>query len=98
LASLAWHVCIGFALMAVFYALTEPAQRKFVSQLAPPGFGGAAFGRFHFVIGITALPTSVIFGKLYDVAGALTAFTYGGVLSFVAIAVLWSVPVRATED
>ncbi len=88
LASQPWHVCVAFAAMAVFYALTEPAQRKFVGQLASKDAAGAAFGRFHFVVGITALPASVIFGKLYDVGGATVAFGYAGALSIVAIALL----------
>ncbi len=97
LATQPWHACVGFAIMAVFYALTEPAQRKFVGQLAPKDVAGAAFGRFHFVIGITALPASVIFGKLYDVGGAMVAFSYAATLSVLAIAVLSTIRSRAAK-
>lgn len=90
-ASEPWQACVGFGIQAVFYALSEPAQRKLVVQLTGQEVAGAAFGRFHFVIGVTALPASLLFGTLYDHYGATTAFGYGAAVSALA----WVMLLRA---
>jgi len=41
-----------------------------------------AFGWYNFAIGIAALPSSLIFGGLYEAFGPLMAFGWGAGLAF----------------
>lgn len=84
LASEAWHVWALFLLYAVFYSLTEPAEKTLVAALAGPQRRGLAFGWFNFAIGIATLPASVVFGLLYDRWGGLAAFGTGSTLALLA--------------
>lgn len=49
--------------------LLEPAERALVAQLAPVRTG-RGFGSYHGVIGLAALPAALVFGLLYQGAGA----------------------------
>jgi MFS family permease len=73
-----------FALYAVFYALTEGAERALVAEFAPAGRSGQAYGLFHFVVGVAALPASVLFGWLWQTFGATVAFLTGAGLALAA--------------
>jgi predicted MFS family arabinose efflux permease len=55
-----------------------------VAALAPAHRKGAAFGAFHFAVGIAALPASVIFGLLWQRFGAATALLTGAALALLA--------------
>lgn len=88
LASEQWHVWTLFLLYAVYYSLTEPAEKTLVAQLAGPQRRGLAFGWFNCAIGIATLPASVTFGFLYDRWGALVAFGTGAGLAIVASVLL----------
>lgn len=73
-----------FLLYAVFYSMTEPAEKTLVAILAGPNRRGLAFGWFNFSIGIATLPASVVFGFLYDRFGPLVAFGSGAALAMAA--------------
>ena len=77
LATAAWHAWAFFLVYAVFYALTEPAEKTLVANLVGPERKGLAFGWYNFAIGIAALPSSLIFGVLYEEFGPLVAFGWG---------------------
>jgi MFS family permease len=77
LASVAWHAWAIFLIYGFVYSLTEPAAKAMVTELVPAERKGLAFGWFHFAIGVGALPSSLIFGWLYDDFGAWTAFGWG---------------------
>ena len=47
---------------------------------------GLAFGWFNFAIGIAALPSSLIFGGIYQAFGAQAAFAWSTALALVAVA------------
>jgi MFS family permease len=90
MATEAWHVWVLFLLYAVFYALTEPAEKTLVANLVGPERRGLAFGWFNFAIGIATLPASVLFGFLYDRWGSFAAFGTGAGLSLAAsLLLLW---------
>ena len=55
---------IFFLSYAVFYGLTEPAEKTLVVNLAGGERKGLAFGWFNFAIGIATLPASLIFGAV----------------------------------
>lgn len=93
----AWQVWIVFLLYGLFYALTEPAEKKLVTELVGSDRKGLAFGWFNFAIGIAALPSSVLFGWLYQQFGALGAFGTGAALAAVAAMMLSTVRIDSTD-
>ncbi len=82
------------ALLATFlayglhYGLTEPAERAWVTDLVPARHRGAAFGLYHGVVGLAALPASLLFGALWQRFGAPAAFATGAGLALSAAVVL----------
>lgn len=85
-ATAVWQVVGLFALYAVFYALTEGAERALVADFVPAERRGQAYGLFHFVVGIAALPASVLFGALWQFFGVSVAFLVGAGLALTAAA------------
>ncbi|REJ65697.1 MAG: MFS transporter [Planctomycetota bacterium] len=92
-ATAAWHAWALFLAYGLFHALTEPAEKTLVANLAGPEEQGLAFGWFNFAIGIAALPSSLIFGILYEQYGPLVAFGSGAGLAIVATGLLAAVRV-----
>jgi MFS family permease len=88
LASTVWHAWALFLVYGLFYGLTEAPEKALVAQLAPAGQHGGAFGAYHFAIGITALPASVLFGVLWHRYGAAAAFWWGATLALLAAVLL----------
>ena len=77
-----------FAFYALFYALTEGAERALVADLVAPVARGRAFGVFHAATGLAALPASLLFGILWKVFGPHVAFLAGAGVAFVSTAAL----------
>jgi MFS family permease len=90
-AAVAWHAWALFCVYGVCAALIEGAERAYVADLAPQDQRGRAFGAFHFVSGITALPGAIVFGALWEGVGAGVAFGAGAALAALAAAsvALW---------
>ena len=63
-ATLAWHAWACFLVYALFYGLTEPAEKTLVANLARSERKGLAYGWYHCAIGVVTLPSSLIFGAL----------------------------------
>lgn len=88
---------ILFIVYGIGMAIAETIPRAYVADLVPENLRGTAYGIYHTVIGLLALPASAIAGILWDsfgkVLGPKIAFSYGGVLSLVAaIFLLFFVP------
>lgn len=100
LIEMAWQVWAVFLVYGLFYALTEPAEKTLVTLLVGAERRGLAFGWFNFAVGIAALPSSLIFGWLYEQHGAFVAFGWGAGLSALAAVLLLGVtiPVAAAAD
>jgi MFS family permease len=88
LAAESWHVWALFLGYAGFYALTEPAEKALIADLVGGERKGLAFGWYNFAIGVAALPSSLIFGALYESFGALAAFGWGAALALIAALML----------
>lgn len=73
-----------FAFYALFYALTEGAERALVADLVPANFRGRAFGAFHASIGLASLPASVLFGIWWKMFGPHVAFLIGAAIALAA--------------
>ena len=84
----AWHVWLLFLGYALYYALSEPAEKTMVTNLVGDEHRGLAFGWYHLAMGIAVLPASLLFGKLYQIAGPTWAFGSGSLLALAAAAIL----------
>lgn len=78
-----WLIAI-FLSYGIFYGFTEPSEKAWVADLVPAGRRGAAFGYYHGVIGLAALPASLVFGVIWRVWSPATAFAVGAVLAGLA--------------
>jgi len=87
----AWEAWAFFLAYAVYYALTEPAEKTLAARLAGSERRGLAFGWFHLAVGLGTLPASVLFGLLYEEYGALVAFGWGAGLALLAAVLLLGV-------
>jgi MFS family permease len=95
LATAAWHVWGLFAAYAIFYAMTEPAEKTLVANLVGAEHRGLAYGWYNCAVGIATLPASVLFGVLYQSFGrygALVAFGSGAGFALAAAILLAFVP------
>ena len=79
-----WHAWALFAAYGVFFGLTEGVEKALVADIVPATRRGAAFGWYSLTIGLGALPASLMFGFIWERAGAATAFSFGGVLALLA--------------
>ena len=87
-ATTAWQVWAIFLVYGLFYGLTESPEKALVASLAPVERRGAAFGAYHFAIGVAALPASIIFGVLWQHFGANTALLTGAGIALSATVLL----------
>ncbi len=81
-----------FLLYGLYYGLTEPVERAWVADLVPERLRGTAFGLYHGVIGLAALPASLLFGALWQHFGASVAFFSGAALAAAASVLLFLAP------
>ena len=75
------QIWLLFAFYGLFYGLTEGVEKAFVADLAVSGKRGSAFGWYNCAIGIGALPASILFGFIWQRAGAVAAFYTGASLA-----------------
>ena len=87
-----------FAFYALFYALTEGAERALVADLVSPGARGRAFGVFHASVGITALPASILFGLWWKMFGPRVAFLIGAGIALVATLALLTFRIAGGDE
>ena len=73
----------------VYYGCVEGTERALVADFARPTERGTAFGIYNAVTGIGALVSSVVFGLIWNAAGAPAAFASGAALAIVAAALLF---------
>ena len=78
-------------LYGAYYGATEGTPRAFVADLAPSRGRGGAFGWFHAVTAMAALPASVVAGALWAVIGPAAAFAFGSASALAAAAALTTV-------
>jgi MFS family permease len=91
-----WVVAI-FMVYGIYFGLTEPVEKAWVADLAPRHLRGAAFGWYHGVVGLGALPASLLFGWIWKVWSPSCAFLTGATFAAVAAALLLKVPNAVRE-
>lgn len=89
-----WLLFIGYGL---YFGLTEGVEKALIADLSPKQARGTAFGFYNLVIGIGALPASLLTGFLWKQYGPGAALATGAGLSLVA-AVLMTLMVREHAD
>lgn len=83
-----WLLFGLFAFYGLFMAATEGVEKALVADLAPEDLRGTAFGWFNLTAGLLLLPASVVFGELYQQAGALAAFAFSAACALLAAGLL----------
>ncbi len=73
-----------FLAYGIYFGFTEPAERAWVARLVPDSAKGRAYGFFHAIVGIAALPASLFFGLIWERLGYHYAFLAGGVIAALA--------------
>jgi MFS family permease len=83
------NIVIGlFLFYGVFYGFTESPEKALVADLVPESKRGTAFGLYNLVLGIGALPASLLFGFVWQAYGVSAAFTMGAGLAGLASVML----------
>lgn len=98
-AGLAWSTAPALVLAlalahGLHTGLVEGPERALVAAFAPSRLRGAAFGRYHLVTGLLALPAGALFGALWQVHGHAAAFAAAGAVAGLASACVLVLPPR----
>lgn len=83
-----WLFWILILAYGAYYGLTEGAERAFVADCVPAQYRGKAYGLYHGVVGVAALPASLLFGVVWAEFGPRLAFTIGAILAAIATVLL----------
>jgi len=89
-ASTQWSPWLLFAAYGVPYALTEGMTRAFVVDLVPDGLRGTAIGAYTFILGLAALPSTLLAGILWDNVSHSAPFVLSAALMGVAAVFMWT--------
>ncbi len=79
-----WIYPVLFAIYGLYSAAAETSQKAMVSDLVGERNRGSGYGMYHGVVGIMALPSSILAGWLYDTAGSQAPFYFGAVMAVIA--------------
>jgi MFS family permease len=91
-------VWLLFALYGLFYGLTEGGERALVANLVQPHLRGTAYGLYHFSIGLSTLPASLLMGFLWQTFSPQAAFGFGAVMALLAAVLLWKAVKERVES
>lgn len=69
-----WLILFTFVLYGLHRAALEPVQKTFVSELAPLEYRASGLGGYQMVVGLCALPASLVAGVLWDSISIETPF------------------------
>lgn len=82
-------LALVFLLYGFFVAATEGVEKAMVADLSPVERRGTAFGWFNMIVGICLLPSSVIFGAVYESISPAAAFCFSAGCAGLATLLLW---------
>ncbi len=77
----AWGV---FAVYGVYMAIADGNGRALLAEFSPDERHGTAFGAYHMMVGLAALPASILAGLLYDHVSAAAPFWVGAAAAVLA--------------
>jgi MFS family permease len=90
LAQAAWQAWALMAVYGAFYGMAYGSANALIADLVPENLRGTAYGTYNAVIGLLAVPASVIAGALWQGLGAWSGFgpsapfLFGGSLALLA--------------
>ena len=85
LSGIIWQIWALFAVYGVYYAICDGAAKAFVADLVPANRRGTAYGIYNGVVGLVALPASLIAGVLLVNIAPASAFYFGAGLALLAM-------------
>lgn len=83
------HLSLLCLVLGLYFGLTEGAERALVRDLAPIAERGTAFGWYHMIVGVAAIPGGVLLGGLWAFIGAQTAFLASAGIAAAASLFFW---------
>jgi MFS family permease len=83
-ASRTWQIWLLFIAYGLYSAATDGVQRAYIADLIPAGQRGMGMGTFNAMIGLAALPASILTGYLWKSSGPGAAFGFGSLMAFLA--------------
>jgi len=88
-------IWILFLAYAGSLAFTEGAERALIGDYAPAGQKATAYGVYHMISGVLALPGALLFGVLWQWFNAATAFLTAAGLTTLSVLVLLLITSRS---
>jgi len=79
---------ILYALYGIYYGLAYGTANALIADLVPSQSRGTAYGAYNAVVGISALPASLIAGWLWEVVDFSAPFWFGGGMALIAAVML----------
>ncbi|HYM47211.1 MAG TPA: MFS transporter [Burkholderiaceae bacterium] len=80
---------IASAGLGFYFGLTEGAERALVRDLADSNEYGTAFGWYHMIAGLAAIPAGLMLGGLWSLFGVTVAFLVSSALAVIATLGFW---------
>lgn len=80
----AWMAALFFLLYAGAVAGSEGAERALIGDKSCESLRGSAFGMYHMVAGLMALPGAAMFGLVWQMAGEQAAFIMSSAVTMVS--------------
>lgn len=74
-----------FVAYGAYAGLSEGAEKALVAELTPSNARGTAFGWYHLVTGLIAIPAGLLFGGLWTLYGSPAAFGVGAICATAAL-------------
>lgn len=88
IAAQAYQIWLLFAFYGIYYATTEGVAKALIADLVVSEHRGKAYGIYNSVVGLIALPASIIAGFLWDAIGASAPFFFGAAMAGIATVLL----------
>lgn len=79
-----WGLILG-----LYFGLSEGAERALVRDLAAPTERGTAFGWYHMIAGLAAIPAGVMLGGLWSLYGVTAAFLVSSGIAVLGVLGFW---------
>lgn len=77
-------IWVAFIMYGLFFAFNVGSAKAFITESVPKSYSATAVGIHNFILGICALPASIIVGFLWETLNPQIAFTYSAVLTVIS--------------
>lgn len=83
-----WTTWAVFLAYAGALAATEGAERALIGDRTPEQVRGTAFGLYHMIVGLAALPGAVLFGTIWQTFSTASAFALAAAIGAASMLIL----------